>query len=198
MPAHTEDDSNSSKHYRVCLSGKYGVGKSTLFRKVAGASSTCGIAEYTYRVPNFSSEIRLIDTAGVERHSSLTLGNHYRGCSCIVFVYDVTDMETLHYITKEFESIQQRGHCDTNIKLAVLRNKIDQVEQVSKEMEISHLDSNEELKSRICCIAETSGETGSGVDDFFRRKLMHLLEDLCPVGSPRLLPAEDREENCCV
>jgi len=182
----------STECYKVCLSGKFGVGKTTLFQRVAGRSSTprYGTAEHTYSISYYDSQtratehlnVRLMDTAGVERHSSLTPSNYYRDCSCIVFVYDVTCMDSLHYITREFNEIQERELCDSNVKIVVLRNKVDVPKirvEVSEEIALEHLKCcNSELSRNICCQMETSGESGHGVEKFFNDRLKWVLEDL--------------------
>ena len=185
--------------YRVCLSGQYGVGKSTIFQRVTGTTAG-NTGEHTYTIPRFHASIQLKDTCGFERHNtSMTLGNYYRGCNCIVFVYDVTDIETLHYITREFEAIHEQQIVPTDdVKFVVVCNKVDTPPdrvQVTREMVVQHLDSHEELRRCTANLPEMSGRTGAGVNEFFRRDLKWILEDLVP-PSPRVSP-QPYEAPCC-
>lgn len=162
--------------YNVCLAGKFGVGKTTIFQKVVNRDGSNGIAEFTYSVPMFSAKIKLFDTAGMERHS-LSMGNYYRKCSCVVFVYDISDLESFHYLKKEYDFILEKGYCDTDSKFVILRNKIDVPSSsimVTKEYETQYLQNN--FGDSICCVVETSGDKNVGVEQFFRKDLVQILQ----------------------
>ncbi|XP_057291211.1 uncharacterized protein LOC130613873 [Hydractinia symbiolongicarpus] len=184
--------------YKICFCGKYGVGKTTIFRCLRDHVRTVnrnnaleggppdsggiGIDSITYVLPELNSEVILFDTGGLERHNSLSLGSYFKNAACIVAVYDVTDLDSLFYLDREFTNITQRAYCDS-AKYIIFRNKSDMPPgrvRVEKERETDFLSSTVEFKEHIYDIVETSGLMDSGIKDFFLRGLIEVLKDAQP------------------
>ena len=117
--------------YKLVMVGETKVGKSSLISKMAHNEfpqnylSTIGV---DIKLLNFShdrqrtSKVQLWDTAGQQRFRTL-IKAYYRGCSGMIFVFDVTDRESFESLHKWHENTQETMGRETQKLL--IGNKID-------------------------------------------------------------------------
>jgi small GTP-binding protein len=119
---------------KVVLVGESGVGKSSLtLRFVTGSFteatlSTIGASFMSKTIETLDPEplsikLNIWDTAGQEKYRSLA-ALYYRGASCAVLVYDITDRDTFQHAQNYWMS-ELKTECGTNLVLAVVGNKSD-------------------------------------------------------------------------
>ena len=172
-------DSVVRECYKVCIGGKYGSGKTSIFHCCMGITNDSGVCKFTYDIANPCTRIILYDTGGRERKESITMSDYYKNCACVVFVYDITNKESLHYIKREFELIKEKEICETDAKFVILRNKIDvgmNHVDVTQEYETQFLRDNAGLfRGSIRHVAETSALENRGIENFFQRDLIEIL-----------------------
>lgn len=109
--------------------GNTGVGKTSLLRKYMHDEyaheyvSTIGVDFYilTGEVKDKIAKIQLWDTAGQERFRTI-VSTYYRGVNLVLFVYDVTNKQTLYDLVSWKEDIDQ--YCKTYIPIC-FANKSD-------------------------------------------------------------------------
>lgn len=197
--------------FKVCLSGKYGTGKTSIFKIVSKKpqDGAAGIDSFKYPCQNLGiegAEILLYDTAGREEYtSSLTISNYYRDAHAIVFVYDVKEMESLTYIENELRRIQERGRCDKS-RIVLIRNKSD---VPSTRVEVSHEKEDEFLQNRATLFqnlvhrVEVSAlETPGAITKLFYEDLGLILKGQTPTGYVNIFESfkkktSSRKSNCC-
>lgn len=179
-PVYSRENSLVRDSYKVCLAGKYSSGKTTLFNQVCGKS---GIVEYKFRIESNDgshTNVNIFDTGGRERYQSITMTDYYRNCDCVIFVYDITSLETLHYVKKELKMIQEKELCSTDAKFVLLRNKID---VDNESISVTEADESRYLRDQnmiacFCMTAEVSALKNIGISEFFSRDLFNVLTSL--------------------
>ena len=103
-------------------------------------------------------QLSIWDTAGVERFRTLTR-NYYRNAHAAVFVYSVTDISSLHYLSQWEKDTQNFA---PNAVRMLLGNKIDLEPEVDEFAAKSFARTHEfELDNMISC------KTNQGVKDAF-------------------------------
>ena len=120
--------------FKVIMVGDTAVGKTSICRVfngedwLDGNKSTIGVDFKTkmLNINNKRIKIQLWDTAGQERFRSITR-SIYRGTSGILFMYDVTNRDSLTNIAKWVE--EARGSADKPFKKLLLGNKVDLQQQ---------------------------------------------------------------------
>ena len=106
---------------------------------------------------------------------------YYRSAHCLVFVYDVTDRASLHYMDDEYKLITSLCYC-TSAKIVILRNKIDEHHmnrQVSIEDEHAFLLSHD-IGKAVIVVCETSAKENIGIKNFFYNVLVEILQKEVP------------------
>ena len=170
--------------FRVILIGYNSVGKSTMMRKYAGGDlpnviSTIGV-NWSSKVVEWEGKkvkLQLWTTAKQERHSSLAA----QSCSkadAVVFVYDVTKMETFSGISQWHESL---GVC-TRAEVVLVANKIDLMDRrvVSAEMGRSKAES---FCGEGVPYFETCALNGTNVEEVFNHLLTKFVNKRSESGS---------------
>ena len=142
----------------------------------------------------------------MEHHNSLSFGPFYRNAVCLIFVVDVTDIETLHYIGKEYKSIQEKHYCD-DARVIILLNKADlKFDRVVKKEDIDcFLDNNHKFRRNFKYLIEISALNDTNViENFFKKTLVELLlsiddEERAPVKTFELArkPNTTTDNSCC-
>ncbi|KAJ6242593.1 ras-related protein rab-5c [Anaeramoeba flamelloides] len=115
---------------------------------------------FSFLISHFSFNIKFKkDTAGQERYHSLT-PMYYRGSKGAFVVYDVTDYESFKRAQDWISELESEN--DTDVKIALVGNKIDiQNEVVSKE------EASNYAKKKGYSFYQTSAKTGEGVTEMF-------------------------------
>ena len=106
---------------------------------------------------------------------SLTFGDHYRNAHCILLVYDVTDLASLHYLNYEMEKIEKNQYTP-HAKYVLVCNKVDKKasKHVPLEKQRQFLEESK-LRSKLDYIVQLSAKTNEGIVDFFKEDLPELL-----------------------
>jgi len=186
-------------HHKLVLLGDSAVGKSSLALRYVKQEfnqfqdSTIGATFLTQRVELFDAIVHfeIWDTAGQERYHSLA-PMYYRGASCAIVVYDVTDMPS--YIrakgwVKELRSIG--GNPDMVIMLVC--NKMDLADR-------RVVDFNEVKKyamdSNILFI-EASAKQNYNVDEIFEKIAIAVPKVKSAIESNFIMMEETEGKKCC-
>lgn len=176
--------------YKICLAGKFGVGKTEIFKILSNrkADKSIGFDSFEYKVDGFPAKIIVSDTAGLEQHGgSLTKSNYYRGAHVIVMVYDMTDTESLHYLDNEMKALQENVWIDEATRLILVRNKTDMTSHVavSKEYENDFIENRRtECLKNLVHVIETSTKTSHGekvVKKLFYQDMLGVLKGQEPI-----------------
>jgi small GTP-binding protein len=156
---------------KVVLVGDTKVGKSCLVTRFVQGTfdrnmpATIGAAFLAKVVATSSSPVRLQlwDTAGQEKFRSLA-PMYYRAAAVAVLVYDVTAKATLDDLEDWAAEIADKA--PANIRLVVLGNKADLAEGRAVPAA-----AGEALAKSLRAVfyAETSAQTGEGVNEVFTR-----------------------------
>jgi len=163
--------------FKVLTIGDCGVGKSSLMlRYVKGIfqeepvdSVGYDSLDKTTTVDNKTCNLRIWDTAGQQRFSTIT-SSYYRGAHIILVVFDLTK-------TQSFENVQQwllevdRYASDTSQKL-VVGTKTD----LESEKMVNADDVGQFCSNRGLTYVETSAKTGHQVDYVFNTACHEMLE----------------------
>lgn len=161
--------------FRVILLGYKSVGKSTLMHKYTGEDSinmmsAIGV-NWTSKVVNWRGtkvKLQLWTTAKQDKHSTLT-ANTFSKADAIVFVFDITKLNTFNGISSWYEAIGTSQQAE----VVLVGNKMDQVNSrvVSTRMGQSQARS---FGENGIPYFETCALSGANVDQVFD----HLLERL--------------------
>jgi small GTP-binding protein len=126
--------------FKIIIIGNSGVGKTCILRRYVDNQfsqsfiTTIGIDFKIQLVIKDGKNIKLQiwDTAGQERFRTITTG-YYRGCDAVIFVYDVTDLESFQSVSDWVSSLSD--HVDEKYIVKILvGNKMDN----DKERKVSY------------------------------------------------------------
>ncbi len=116
---------------KIVLIGPSAVGKTSIVLKLISgkynpySESTIG-ASFCSKLleanDGVTDKVEIWDTAGQERYKSL-IPMYYRNASGALVVYDVTDSNANKYIDEWITELREKA--DTNIKIIIVGNKID-------------------------------------------------------------------------
>lgn len=186
----------SGTRYKVCLSGKFDVGKTSIFMRLqdmefSEEKPTCQTLTYEFKDKDDETiEYSIWDTNGFEERDTSTMGDHYRNAHCIIFVYDTSDFTSLEYLEYELESIEKNQYAP-NTKFILIQNKIDikPAKLIPYEQQKEFI-SNSKLRNKIDLFWQTSAKTSEGIKELFDGELQELLT--IPDREEKQLTAFDR------
>lgn len=105
--------------------------------------------------------LKVVDTAGLERHLSALCTSELRKSQGIIIVYDVTDVDSLRYsVDRIYKLIKEKA--SDHVSLILVGNKADQVPRV-----ISEEEGQRYAKQLNIPFIETSAKTGKNVHEVF-------------------------------
>ncbi|KAL6059477.1 Ras- protein Rab-1A [Balamuthia mandrillaris] len=164
----TKKPNKQGADMKLLLLGDSSVGKSCLLCRFTddvfrtSLSTTIGI-DFRIKTLNIDGRdyrVQIWDTAGQERFRTITTA-FYRGAEGIMFVFDVTNIETFHNIKNWIGEIDQQ-HL-SNVCKVIVGNKSDLVQKrVVTEKEARALAAKYKLE-----YFETSAKSGEGVQEAF-------------------------------
>ncbi|OTF74723.1 ras-related protein Rab-35-like protein [Euroglyphus maynei] len=110
--------------FKLLIIGDSGVGKSSLLLRFADNTfsgtyiSTIGVdfKIRTVEIDNERVKLQIWDTAGQERFRTIT-STYYRGAHGVIIVYDVTNGDSFHNISRWLQEIEQ--NCEVENKILV-------------------------------------------------------------------------------
>lgn len=111
-------------------------------------------------IQNTVYKLQIWDTAGQETFRSITR-SYYRGTTGCLMVYDVTSRESFESLT--FWISDLKNHCDTNIVIVLVGNKID----LETNREVSTEEGEMFAEKHNIGFFEISAKTGVNVSECF-------------------------------
>ncbi|NHI91527.1 MAG: GTP-binding protein [Candidatus Lokiarchaeota archaeon] len=175
------DDFEEQKFtYKIMVLGDGGVGKTSLINQfiektfMVDYKSTIGVNIMTknYTVmENLTIKFSIFDIAG-QKYFRKVRKQYYRGSQAIIYVYDVTNRETLEGVKKWKEDVEEtlKGQ---ELKSLLIGNKIDLVNQRQVDM----MEGKEFAEQMGLPYIETSAKDGTNVDKAFGRIATKLAVD---------------------
>tara|TARA_B110000285_G_scaffold8687_2_gene8861 strand:+ start:1068 stop:1631 length:564 start_codon:yes stop_codon:yes gene_type:complete len=180
---------------KVVIIGKYGSGKTSILNRYVSdkfdniVPVTIGV-EFTHKEHNEYTKLVLWDTAGQDRFQSMN-SYFYHGVHAVIFVYDVTDMESFYELNQCMRNYRACGNMDKSVAI-LLGNKIDLERVVSKEDALGWA-----AKHKMC-YEEVSACTGENVRTAFSTIVRQL--DILPEvreDKQRLKANMSKSDRCC-
>lgn len=161
---------------KLVVVGDSGVGKSSLLLRFAdnlfsdGYISTIGVdfKIKTVVIGGKTVKVQLWDTAGQERFRTI-VSSYYRGADGVMYVYDVTDLESLHHVGKFNDDVKKYAPVD--LPKLLVGNKIDCQNRV-----VSASDAEDLGKRMGMGYIETSAKTGVAVSDAYLKLVETIIE----------------------
>lgn len=161
--------SRQTTHFKLCLLGNCGVGKSCLVLRfirnefIPAHDTTVGAAFQTkvLSLPSYDAKVELWDTAGQERYRSLA-PMYYRNAQAALVVYDITNRESFEGAKQWVRELKKK--MEPNVVLALAANKSDLASRRVVDADEGALYAREEG----LLYAETSAKDSSHVEALFR------------------------------
>jgi Rab family protein len=194
------------KSIKVVLLGDSGVGKTTIVTQyVSGAAPesvnpTIGAAFLTKELTIDGQNLELLiwDTAGQEVYRGLA-PMYYRSAVIGIIVFDVTNADSHSAVSYWVQQLQE--NIEGGIVILVCGNKVDLEDKRVIEFQAASNGATREG----ALYAETSGQTGTGVDRMFELAVSTYLKNMAPKVSNGPVnidltakPASDAgESGCC-
>lgn len=150
----------SSPSVKVVLIGDARVGKTSIMESYVNKKfsesyiSTIGV-DYRFKDVEINGEkvkVQIWDTAGQEcfRH---TVETYYMGADAIVFVYDLTDMESFNNISKYIE--EAKKHCSDKTVFYLVGNKCDRADGVVNDSDLESMQNTYNFRRSSIVSAKT-------------------------------------------
>ena len=159
-------DNNTAHKYmfRICLIGNICVGKTSLlsrysdnyFKQIYSATIGVDFRVITLKYKDIVAKVHVWDTAGQERFKSISI-NYYRSSNGFIYVYDITDMESLKGLDSWIHLTTE--NCNTNVINFLVGNKSD-----LENREVSKEEGEEFAKKNNLIFLETSAKNNDNVD----------------------------------
>ena len=166
----TSTSTPASVNLRIVLGGASGAGKTSLITRYVSDSfcpNNIGTVGIDFRVKMLHlgsgqlAKVQLWDTAGQDKYRFIT-ANYWRGADGVVFVFDLTDLESFHRVESWAEEASKYGQshmqrilvgskADLGYKRAV---SFEQAEQLARRLGMSYY--------------EASSKNALGVSELFR------------------------------
>lgn len=181
--------------YKVVIVGNSGTGKTCLLNRYVEnkfdnhVPVTIGV-ECNHKEHDENTKLVLWDTAGQERFQSVS-SSLYRGAHAIIFVYDVTNMESFQGLNHWMRKYIGCGNVDKSVAILV-GNKIDLERVVSKETALGWA-----VQYKMC-YEEVSAYNGENVRNVFSTivRQLHTLPEVRE-EKQRLKENLSKSERCC-
>ncbi len=165
----SEPDETQMQNFQIIVLGSRMAGKTTLISRyttgsfTSNSSPTIGMGYRTKdeRIDGSMVNLKLLDTGGQERFSSLTR-NYYEYAAGAVIVYDCTQENGLKDAKYWLE--QAETHTNYGTVTVLVATKCDMTEERKVDPEAGRALAKENGVE----FAETSAKTGAGVDALFR------------------------------
>jgi len=153
---------------KICFAGDWGIGKTSLILRYVDDVFTLetkktlqtDFKQKVVQIEGSQIKVRVFDTAGQERFKTIT-ASYYRGAHGVIFVYDVTEVESFANLTQWIDEVQRYANEDVN--RVIVGNKIDSVEERAIDLQRA----KEFAAKEGIQYYETSAKTGENVEQVF-------------------------------
>jgi len=167
------EEEASNYFFKICMTGEFGVGKSSLIMRYVEGNFIQEIGkttEFEHKVKKISKDgksikLRICDSVGEERFSALT-ASFFRGAHVVVFTFDVTNKESAENLLKWYEEVNRYVDA-SNLPKVIAANKYD-LEENNKQIVEENIKIVDKLaKEWNCSLIKCSAKTGEGVEKLF-------------------------------
>ena len=176
-----EKEKKMNNYIKIILLGESSVGKTNLINAYCGNKfmeqgfTTLSIKNETIKtikINNKELKVSLWDTAGQEKFRSVTK-TFIRGSHIVLFVYDVTRIETFLELNYWFNTtLEELG--DENVIFGVVGNKCDLIEKI----EVDKDEAESYATSKNASFYETSAkEDAEGFKDYVNKLIENLIKN---------------------
>merc|ERR1719273_256279 len=164
--------------FKVALIGDYGVGKSSIFRRLkdnvfvekSDDDNEYDFHELKVEVKDNEVKVMLWDTAGMEENNSME-GSFFRGLVGLFLVYDITTYKSFERIEHWKEQVE--AFSDDGVKLMLIGNKCDS----SKKQRIVEEFDGKTLAAKLHVpFFETSAKEGTNCQEAFHELLESVID----------------------
>ena len=131
----------------------------------------------------------LFDTGNIETHNPGVINTYFRKSKVVIFVYDITDMDSFDYLSHWGNQSSE----SKDIITVLVGNKVDlEEEREVSETRIIQFTHNFDIPENL--IFEVSAKTGQGVERMYEEiaKVMYSLE-----VEPQRVPVSSSERRPC-
>ncbi len=201
---HNQCNQSVIKKYKIVFLGEASVGKTSIcasYREKKfklNQESTVGASFLTTLIvkDNESKSFDIWDTAGQERYKSLA-PMYYRGANCVLFVFDITNMETYEKAKSWILNVK-RNISTTNLLYILVGNKFDLNSDRKIEMdEVKHY-IKETCDPNIHYI-EVSAKTGYQIKELFDLIYYNIKDNIKTLEDANsTVSLVETEPKCCV
>ena len=156
---------------KIVLLGDSQVGKTSIISRIADDNnfeeetvSTIGAAFITQMMttPNGTIQLQIWDTAGQEQYRSMT-PMYYRSADVILFVFDLTQIESFQSIQSWIQDVQ--GQCTNKTQFVLVGNKTDLPERAVTPEDAQQFCNNYQMSF----YKEVSAKTGFNIYTLFQQ-----------------------------
>ena len=182
-PTDTESDTNESKEIKIAVLGQPNVGKSTFVNRVLGENRQIvmdapGITRDTVKIPThfYGRDIVIMDTAGLRRKAGVT--DDVETLSALKSLDAIEKSDIVILVVDATKNIENQALSiaarvvDAGKILCVALNKwdlVDNLERDEKLLKLKHQFTNSFHQIIKPLILAISAETGTGVQNLFKR-----------------------------
>lgn len=154
--------------FKMLLVGDSATGKSSLLLRFVDNSfessfiSTIGVDFKIYNMKlsdGSRAKLQIWDTAGQERFRTIT-SSYYRGCNCVMVVYDVTDRKSFANVERWMNEVDRNARSDA--VRALVGNKTD-----LDDRQVTYIEGQEKAREMGVRFYETSAKQGANVAAMF-------------------------------
>jgi Ras-related protein Rab-1A len=187
--------------FKIVLVGDSGVGKSSLVLKYTDGIysdafiSTIGVdfKIHTLVINNKKIKLQIWDTAGQERFKSITC-NYYRGATCVIFVYDITNIESFDNL---LTWINEMKNYSNNKYAYIVGNKYDIVEKNKNNRQVSIETVANFAKEHNMSFIESSAKSGFNVETIFKQISSEIIDNQILCNTKDVLYIDINNNNNC-
>jgi len=192
------------KTYKIVFLGNTAVGKTTLisqylYNKTQFTTPTIGIdfLSTSFEINGKTVRLQLWDTAGQERFHSI-IGNYTRNTFLAIIVFSVEDLISYERIKNWIKDYILMYNKKEEVKILVVGNKIDQVEESEWFNEEKAREEIKEMKGKLIL---TSAMTSEGIEELNLAIRGIIAEDLEKgeedVIEQNAINAQPKVRRCC-
>ncbi|EAY18851.1 small GTP-binding protein, putative [Trichomonas vaginalis G3] len=185
---------------KIVLLGPMSVGKTALcnrfkydkFEQNYQVTIGAGIIDYQTKVNGKSVDVQIWDTAGMERHRSLS-PLYYRDADAGIFVYDISEKGSINQLERFYDEFMAQN--DRGFHGIVVANKSD-----LNKNEAALEEGNKWATMHGCEFTTASAKIGEGVAEAFNKAIMGAVLRSTNTATKSIIlknADDDEKKGCC-